>query len=672
VRGWYTRRVLRGTLLGLGLGALAGAAEVLCRSLFSLRLMTTVTERMVFTAAGIGLYAVAGALAGLGITAALGGIVGNGAKERNYRRLTGRDLVAAPLSTTLALTGAGLFVLVFLPSVADHLREPGGTRNALALLVAAAVEAAGIGFLAYRFLSRRDREEVARSQAGPFAGAFLACAVVVSVFRPSGGDAGRPAGQTCPDGEPCRDLVVVTLDTVRADRLGLYGGRGGGRTPELDAFGREATVFATAIAPQPETGPSHATMFTGLHPLHHGLTSNAGVLPPGPATLAELLRRQGYATGAFVSAYALDSGVGVGRGFDTYDDDFARGVRGLNALSLRRLWHKAVFALGSPAKVGDLERPAPATVSRALEWLDHHQGERVFLWVHLFDAHAPYVPHGIAGYEANGRPGAPTVDHTAILDARRNEYRPEEVEALKRLYAEEVAYVDAQVGALLAGLRERGVLERAVVAVLADHGESMDDHGIFFSHNGLYDTVLKVPLILKAPGGALPAGRVESQVRVQDLFPTLLELLGFPLPGKVDGSSLVPLARGEAGPERQALVIGRMGHIGTDLYFGIRSDEWKYIRAPDGAEEFYRVRQDPCEQRDAAGEQPRAVEAARQALQAVVGDRLAAPPAPSAPAGIDPEEHAKLVALGYMDPGTAPVPRKAGPKPVWVCDAPAP
>lgn len=659
-------RAVNGALHGLGIGLLVGAVETTA-ALFSLRLLLSMVERLVLFGAGAVLYGAAGAAMGLGTALVLAPLLGGGERVRTYRKLTGRDVLAPVLGPVAGLTTSGLAGLVAAPTLVDRVR--GGSPGTAGLMVALILgSGAAAGVLAWRELHRVDSGERRRTRFPHFAGALLApMLLAVLAF---GGDAGPP-GEGADPSRP--NVVLVTLDTVRANRLGPYGGRGTARTPVLDALGAEGVVFLQAIAPQPETAPSHATMFTGLHPLSHGLTSNAGTLSTAPPTLAEVLGREGYATGAFVSAYALDGRVGVGRGFETYDDDFSNRVRGLGALSLRQLWVKWVFRFGNPAQVSDLERPAPATNARALAWLDRHRGERFFLWVHYFDAHSPYVPHGLPGFEANGRPGSPSVDHVALLDSRRNEYPQDEVEKLKRLYDEEVTFVDSQVGELLKGLGERGLAEGTLVAVVGDHGESMDDHGIMFSHNGIYDTVVEVPFLLKAPG-KLPHRRVDAQVRLVDLMPTLLELAGIPGPERSDGSSLVSLARGAEEGERQALLVGHLQHVGPGLWCGLRSNDWKYIRGPDGTEELYLLGKDPCEQEDVASRQPRAVEAARSGLEAVVGDRCGAAAAESVPSDLDPEVARRLQALGYLQ---APTPSGSGARPDrpqarWVCDEPVP
>ncbi len=627
------KNVLGGMGYGAGLGALTGALEVVLHSASTLRLMMTRGEWLTLYAGGSGLYATAGAALGF------------------FSSLVFSLLLPRRPATALCLSvggvAAGLALLTVAPDAVDGWQDPRRKVQALLLVGVALAIGAVVGWMGTRGFRRAEAGHPPRPSFSTALGILLLLGAATGLGLSHGaGPSGKPSGSDRPN------LLFISLDTVRASRLGLYGGASGAQTPFLDELGRSGVWFRHAIAPQPETGPSHSTMFTGLHPLHHGMTSNAEVLRSDLPTLAEKLREDGYATAGFVSAYALDTRTGISRGFDTYDDDFSASVRGLNTLALRQIYHRVVFAMGKPAQLTDLERPAPATTARALAWMDEHPQERFFLWLHYFDAHAPYIPHGLPGFEDNGTPQKPALDHPAILDSRRNEYRPEEVERLKRLYAEEVSFLDGELRTLMEGLTSRGAMTNTVVVVVGDHGESMDEHGIFFSHNGLYDTVLRVPLLMKIPGQAPRPEGVDPQVRMVDLYPTLGELLKIPWPGRSDGSSLVPLLAGTDVAERQALVIGRMGHIGADLYYGLRSQNWKYIRAPGGEEELYLFPGDPCERVNVASQQPKAVEQARAALLAVVGDRMKAA-ATAPPASTELEE--KLRALGYMGtPGGEP------------------
>src|SRR5262245_42832927 len=224
------------------------------------------------------------------------------------------------------------------------------------------------------------------------------------------------------------NLVLVTLDTVRADHLGCYGD-GAAITPALDRLAAEGIRFAQASSSVPLTLPSHTTLLTGLLPLHHGLRNNgAGALHEGTATLATLLSGQGYRTGAFVGAFVLDHRFGLARGFEVYDDEVPRDPRAGAAL--------------------EAEQPGRDVMDRALAWLGREDPRPFFLWVHLYDAHAPYQPPPAWAARHPGRP-----------------------------YDAEISEVDEQVGRIVAALDERGLAKRTVMAVAADHGEGLGEHG---------------------------------------------------------------------------------------------------------------------------------------------------------------------------------------------------
>ncbi|HET9300886.1 MAG TPA: sulfatase, partial [Candidatus Polarisedimenticolaceae bacterium] len=294
-----------------------------------------------------------------------------------------------------------------------------------------------------------------------------------------------------PPGRPV-NVVLITMDTVRADHLGCYGGSAA--TPKLDALARAGARFDQATAAAPLTLPSHATILSGLLPPAHGLRNNGGGALPGTVeTLATRLSSAGYRTGAFVGAFVLDHRFGLGRGFDVYDDAITRGDRVADAL--------------------EAERPGNVVVDRALEWLARDPGGKpFFLWVHLYDAHAPYAPPS-----------------------------PYREQYAGRLYDGEIAFVDAQVGRILAA-----VGPGALVAVVADHGEALGDHGEETHGLLLYQPTLRVPLLVQGPG--IRAGTVvERAVGLADLAPTLASLAGTSL--KADGRDLsAALRSGEEPP----------------------------------------------------------------------------------------------------------------------------
>jgi choline-sulfatase len=412
-----------------------------------------------------------------------------------------------------------------------------------------------------------------------------------------GGDVRRP------------NLVLVTLDTVRADHLGCYGDRAA-VTPWLDRLAAEGIRFAQASSPVPLTLPSHTSMLTGLLPTHHGVRNNgAGGLREGTATLATLLAGRGYRTGAFVGAFVLDRRFGLARGFAVYDDDIPRDPRA--GVSL------------------EAERPGREVVDRALAWLAREDPRPFFLWVHLYDAHAPYRPPPQWAARHPGRP-----------------------------YDGEISEVDEQVGRILEQLGRRGLGDRTVVAVAGDHGEGLGEHGELTHGLLLYEPTLHVPLLLRAPGRLRPRV-VATPVSLVDLAPTLAGLLGKAFArGSRDGRDLAPaLLRGGEPPATELYAETQYPAIfGWSPLAALRRRGLKYIAAP--RPELYDLRRDPREAANLMAGSP-AADAARgfAARLAEIEAGAVAPPRRSAP---DAETRARLASLGYVA-GAAHTAAKAAP-----------
>lgn len=415
---------------------------------------------------------------------------------------------------------------------------------------------------------------------------ILAAAALASGCRaPGESAAARPAAMTEAAGGPL-NLLLVTLDTVRSDHLGCYGDAAA-ETPHLDALARQGLRFARASSPVPLTLPSHTTILTGLLPPHHG-TRNNGTAPlaAGIPTLATVLAGAGYRTAAFVAAFVLDHRFGLNRGFAVYDDEIERPA-------------DASWML-------EAQRSGDQVVDRALGWLAAADSRPFFLWVHLYDAHAPYNPPSPYRERHPGRP-----------------------------YDGAIAFDDAQVGRLLAALASRGLDDRTVVAIAADHGESLGEHGELTHGLLLYEPVLSVPLLLRAPG--LAARRVDTPVSLVDLAPSLAGLLRQPLPppkgGALDGRDLSAalLAGREPSPSELYAETRYPEVFGWSPLFALRRRELKYIAAP--RPELYDLHSDPHETRNLAPAQDGA--AARAAAAAAPGAAAAAgvvPAAATAPA----------------------------------------
>lgn len=400
--------------------------------------------------------------------------------------------------------------------------------------------------------------------------------------------------------KPPRNVLLVTIDTVRADRLGCYG-YAPARTPRLDALARSGARFENAFTVTPLTLPAHASLMTGLFPGEHGVRDNGGFyLDDRFETLAETLRARGYRTGGFVSAFVLDRRWGIAQGFDEYFDDFDLGAASTGAMD-------------------DVQRPGSAVVDRALSWLSHERGRPFFAWVHLYDAHTPYeAPEPYRGMFPATVSGA---------------------------YDAEVAYVDEQVGRLLDGLASHDVLDDTLIAVAADHGESLGEHGEQTHGFFLYDATLRVPLLLAGPG--VPRVDVPDPVRLVDVTPTILELLGLE---PRHGASLRPLLRGK---HLKLPVLAETfyprHHYGWSELFALRDDRFKLVRAP--RPELFDVSRDAGEREDLAADARERVASLDGALAALLsrhgGDEA------KAPAALDAETEERLRALGYLGAGSA-------------------
>lgn len=400
--------------------------------------------------------------------------------------------------------------------------------------------------------------------------------------------AASAAGQS---GRP--DVYLITLDTLRADRVGCFGGPPG-QTPALDRLCRDGIRFAQAFTPSPITNTSHATILTGLLPSHHGVTDFALPLAAEHATLAGLLKSAGYSTGAFIGAVILDSKTlapGFGRGFDFYYDFPAKAA--------------------GKSRYGRVERRALDVVKRAEQWVTATRGPR-FAWLHFYDPHDPYDPP--APFAAKYR---------------------------ERPYEGEVAYTDSAVARFLGFLEAHEMYRDAIVIVVADHGEGLGEHGEETHGIFLYDSTLHVPLIVKLPKQQHAGTTVATQVRTVDIAPTVLALLGLPAMAASDGADLAPLWGRVDAAERVAFA-----ETDYPLRFGwaplraVRAGGHKYIEAP--RPEFYDLEADPGEKKNAYEPWNAEVQRLRERLAAAALRR------PDQAAAVPAATVAELKALGYF------------------------
>jgi choline-sulfatase len=400
-------------------------------------------------------------------------------------------------------------------------------------------------------------------------GAARAVAVVL-------GGASALATSGCKPGsvrrEPGLRVLLVTVDTLRADALGAYG-RPGAETPWMDRLAAEGVRFAEARAQNVVTLPSHANILSGRYPPDHGVRDNSGFrFPAETATLATLLKARGYRTGAFVSAFPLDSRFGLDRGFDVYDDRFAN-VDTHTAFQME-------------------ERSGPETVALARDWI-RAQGDSPWLcWVHLYEPHFPYAPP------------EPWRDRFSSAP-----------------YQGEVAAADAALGPLLESVLAGGEGARALVVLTADHGESLGEHGEPTHGIFAYEATLRVPLVLHAPRILRPRV-VPDPVRHVDVLPTVLDALGLPPPAGLPGRSLLALAAGRSLPPRESYLeaLSSARNRGWAHLFGVVRGSFKYVDLP--LPELYDLDADPGESRNLAAQQPQRLEEMRALLARVrEGDR---------------------------------------------------
>ncbi|MDQ6800295.1 MAG: sulfatase-like hydrolase/transferase [Acidobacteriota bacterium] len=376
-------------------------------------------------------------------------------------------------------------------------------------------------------------------------------------------------------------IILITIDTLRADSLG-FAGNTRVKTPFLDRIASEGIVFTNAHAHNVVTLPSHTNIITGLYPYQHGVRDNAGFkLDPKYQTVATMLRPDGYTTGAFIGALPLDSRFGLNQGFDVYDDNYGKGQTSLD------------FVIQ--------ERPATAVLDAATRWWKSNEGKKRFLWVHLYDPHAPYQPPEPFASQYAADP-----------------------------YLGEIAYVDDALGKAMPPLLGKNTL----LIVTADHGEALGDHGELTHGLFAYESTLKIPLIIWQPG---VAHRVEaSYVRHIDIVPTILDRAGIAKPAALPGASLFGNAKRDSYFESLSVSINR----GWAPLTGVIHGSEKYIDLPIA--ELYDLPKDPRELNNLREERRRDVEEAR----GVLGSFHAAAPAPNR--AISAEEAAQLRSLGYI------------------------
>ena len=404
------------------------------------------------------------------------------------------------------------------------------------------------------------------------------------------------------------DLVLITIDTLRADHLSVNGAQNVA-TPNLDRLARAGVNFSRARSPVPLTLPSHASILTGHYPPTHGIRDNASSrLAESQLTLSEVLRSKGYETAAFLGSFVLDRRFGLNQGFEVYDDHVGEGPEDMEKL--------------------EAERSAEDVFSAFDSWLSARESSRPFFaWLHFYDPHAPYNP---------------PEPFTA-------EYRADP-------YAGEVAYVDEVIGRVVGRFEEEDSLQKTVIAVVGDHGEGLGEHGERTHSLLIYNSTLHVPMILFAPGRIEPGAQIDSLVRTIDLPPTLLDLLGHPQSFGEGRSLMTLISRGdsdgqaeEPGPSAYSESLYAKLNLGWSSVRGVETDTHRLILGPEA--ELYDVRVDPKELHDIADVHPEIVSQLRKDLETREADLVKT--AAAAPT-VDPETVEQLRSLGYLTGASTP------------------
>jgi arylsulfatase A-like enzyme/Flp pilus assembly protein TadD len=408
------------------------------------------------------------------------------------------------------------------------------------------------------------------------------------------------------------NVILITLDTVRADRMGFLGSKFG-LTPQLDALASQGVVFEHAYSQAPITPVSHATILTGTYPQYHGIRNFGDRLPPGVPFLPDILHGQGYHTGAFVGSIILDPkngfASGFERGFDVYNAGFHRQKTG-------------------ERREASMQRRGEVTLGYVLEWLGQQKDGPFFLWFHLWDAHDPYNP--------------PEPFRSKFPNAP---------------YNGGIAYVDSIVGNLLDYLRTQGLYNNTLIAVAADHGESLGEHGELTHSIFLYDSTIHVPLLLKLPGNRSAGQRVSATASLVDLAPTLIDSLGQTPPQSMQGRSLIPLIGNPHPESRFSLATGDHSErsFGWSALVSLRSANQLFVRAP--RPELYDLSSDPGSKTNLYTDKRAA--AVRLAVQLDSFVKRITEGAPQAlQDNLDEKSREKLSALGYMaSSATRPISR---------------
>lgn len=392
-------------------------------------------------------------------------------------------------------------------------------------------------------------------------------------------------------------IVLISIDTLRADRLPAYGYTRI-RTPHLDRLATDAVVFEQAYSHSPQTLPAHTSILSGRLPFEHGVRDNIGFsIRQGERLLTHALRDHGFATAGFVSAYVLRAQTGINQGFEVYDDELP--------------------AAAPDRPLGQVQRPGSDTVAAASRWVDRQSSAKFFLFVHIYEPHKPYSPP--PRFAAAGP------------------------------YDGEVEYADEIIGQLLDHLRAKELYDRATIVLLSDHGEGLGDHGEDEHGIFLYRDTIQVPLVVKMPGSRRGGTRVAAPVQHIDVSPTILDLAGLTIPSGARGRSLRPVLEGTGRVATANIYSESLSpryHFGWSELYALTRDEYRLIRAP--RDELYDISKDPRERASIAAERAQAHTAMRRALDALIANQQV-----DAPSAVSDDDRRKLAALGYVGTRTS-------------------
>ncbi len=399
------------------------------------------------------------------------------------------------------------------------------------------------------------------------------------------------------------NIIIFTLDTTRADHLPIYGYTKTD-TPVLNELAQRGIVFDECITAVTLTLPSHSSIFTGMFPTYHGIHINGNnALSPKQITLAEEIKGKGYKTAAFIGAFVLDARWGLKQGFDYYDDNF-------NLEKFKTI------------DLGRVQRPANEVIDSALKWLEKNKGNRFFTWIHLYDPHTPYAPPEpyFSEYKDRGRVG---------------------------LYDGEISFMDSQIGRVIDWLKINDLNKKTILILLGDHGEALGDHKEETHGYFIYDSTIRVPLIIVTPFKELQGERIKTQVRTVDIFPTVLDILNISYSNNIHGKTLIPLIFKNNEKDRYAYsesLAPKLQYNWGELY-GLRTSKYKYIEAP--RPEFYDLLKDPKELNNLIGRKKRIIKEFKDRLYEIIKKSGKGAPKPEI-ANLDKETMNKLATLGYV------------------------